>query len=179
MDVQQFNITKAAADSVNPAGVWADAPSLAASTVAMTNNSGHTVWVDVSSGTVTVIKVDGDTTGLTSGSFRLLPNQDIAITYSVAPTVGWTYDSVATAAPVGAWADAPSLAASTVDMVNTSGRDVNVFIVGAGTVSVVKIDGVTTGLVSTTAPVGWVRLRRGGVLNLTYSVAPTLHWIYA
>lgn len=81
--------------------------------------------------------------------------------------------------PTGVWAGAPSLAASTVDMVNTSGRPVNVFIVGAGTVSVVKIDGATTGLASTTAPVGWVRLRRGGKLNLTYSVAPTLHWIYA
>jgi hypothetical protein len=81
--------------------------------------------------------------------------------------------------PSGAWAGAPSLAASTVDMVNTSGHPVDVYIAGVGTVTVVKVDGAVTGLVSTTAPAGKVRLRRGGKLNITYSVAPTLHWIYA
>jgi hypothetical protein len=79
---------------------------------------------------------------------------------------------------VGVWAGAPSLAASTVDMVNTSGRPVVVYIAGAGTITVVKVDGAITGQVSTTAPAGSVRLRRGGVLNITYSVAPTLHWHY-
>lgn len=81
--------------------------------------------------------------------------------------------------PSGAWAGAPSLAASTVDMVNTSGYPVDVYIAGSGTVTVVKVDGATTGLVSTTSAAGKVHLRRGGVLNITYSVAPTLHWIYA
>lgn len=81
--------------------------------------------------------------------------------------------------PAGAWAGAPSLASSTVDMVNTSGWPVEVYIAGVGTITVVKVDGAVTGLVSTTAPAGHVTLRRGGVLNITYSVAPTLHWIYA
>ena len=81
--------------------------------------------------------------------------------------------------PAGLWADAPSLASSTVDMVNTSGWPVDVFIAGVGTCSVVKVDGATTGLVSTTAPAGHVTLKRGGVLNITYSVAPTLHWVYS
>lgn len=81
--------------------------------------------------------------------------------------------------PEGAWAGAPALASSTVDMVNTSGWPVDVFIAGVGTVTVVKVDGATTGLVSTTAPAGHVTLKRGGVLNITYSVAPTLHWIYS
>lgn len=76
--------------------------------------------------------------------------------------------------PSGAWSGAPSLAASTVDMTNTSGFPVMVY-VSAGTVTVVKVDGVTTGL---TTP-GSVRLRPGGTLNITYSVAPTLHWLYA
>lgn len=80
--------------------------------------------------------------------------------------------------PKGAWAGAPSLASSTVDMTNTSGYPVLVYIAGAGTITVVKVDGATTGLVSTTAPAGHVRLRRGGKLNITYSVAPTLHWVY-
>jgi hypothetical protein len=82
-------------------------------------------------------------------------------------------------APDGAWAGAPSLAASTVDMTNTSGHRIQVFIAGAGTITVVKVDGVTTGLVSTTAFCGMVVLKPGSVLNITYSVAPTLHWIYA
>lgn len=80
--------------------------------------------------------------------------------------------------PRGAWSGAPSLAASTVDMTNTSGRPVIVYLAGVGTITVVKVDGAVTGLVSTTAPAGHVRLRRGGVLNITYSVAPTLHWLY-
>lgn len=81
--------------------------------------------------------------------------------------------------PTGVWAGAPALAATTVDMTNTSGFPVDVYIVGSGTVTVVKVDGAVTGLSSTTAPVGKVTLRPGGKLNLTYSVAPTLHWLYA
>ena len=45
--------------------------------------------------------------------------------------------------PTGAWAGAPSLASSTVDMVNTSGWPVDVFIAGVGTSTVVKVDGAT------------------------------------
>ena len=72
-------------------GAWATAPALAASTVAMTNTSGRTVNVYVSSGTVTVIKVDDVTTGLTSGAFRLRPGSALKITYSVAPTLAWIF----------------------------------------------------------------------------------------
>lgn len=85
-----------------------------------------------------------------------------------------TLEAVAdTENPTGAWAGAPALAASTVDMVNTSGRHVTVYI-SAGTVTVVKINGITTGL---TTP-ATIRLRRGDKLNITYSVAPTLVWLY-
>jgi hypothetical protein len=173
MDVQQYNATKAAADSENPNGVWAGAPSLAASAVSMKNTSGYSTLVDVSGGTVTVISVNGNVSGLTSGSFRLAPGDKIAITYSVAPNVGWSFDSATTSAPHGAWAAAPSLAASTVNMFNTSGLPVSVH-VSAGTVTVIAIDGVTTGLTS-----GSFRLRRGGRIAITYSAAPTLGWVYA
>lgn len=173
MDVQQYNITKAAVDSSNPSGSWAGAPSLAASTVEMVNTSGYTVWVDVAGGTVTAVKVNGVTTGFTSGTFRLLAGDDFSITYSVAPTLGWTFDSPSGAVPTGAWSGAPSIAASTTAMFNTSGYPVTVH-VSAGTVTVIKVDGVTTGLTS-----GSFRLRRGSSLTITYSVAPTLAWIYA
>ncbi len=70
------------------------------------------------------------------------------------------------------WAGAPALAASTVDMKNTSGAPVTVYVSG-GTVTVIKVGGVTTGLTS-----GSFRLRRNALLNITYSVAPTLKWLF-
>lgn len=91
VDVQQWNTTKAAADAAAPDGAWAGAPALAASTVAMTNTTAYPVTVYVSSGTVTVVKVDDVTTGLTSGGFRLKPGSALKITYSVAPTLAWIY----------------------------------------------------------------------------------------
>jgi hypothetical protein len=173
MDVQEYTVTKAAADSEAPSGAWAHAPSLAASTVEMENTSGFPVWVDVVAGTVTVIKVEGETTGLTSGSFLLQDKQAIAVTYSVAPTLSWRYQAPNPWKPKGAWASAPSIATSTTAMPNTSGAPLVVYI-SAGTVTVVKVNGVTTGL---TTP-GSVRLGPGDTLAITYSVAPTLAWIY-
>ena len=174
MDVQQYNSTKAAADAENQTGSWSAAPSLAASTVAMENTSGLTVWVDVSGGTVTAIKADGNVTGLTAGSFRLAPNASIAITYSVAPTVGWSFDTPAAIMPVGAWSGAPSLAASRLFLCSTRLVSQLLFMFPAVTVTVIKVDGVTTGLTA-----GSFRLRRGSSINLTHSVDPTLAWVYA
>jgi hypothetical protein len=91
VDVAQLRITEAANEAAYPDGAWAGAPSLAASTVAMTNTSGRSVSVFVSSGTVTVVKVDDVTTGLTSGTFRLRPGSALKITYSVAPTLAWVF----------------------------------------------------------------------------------------
>jgi hypothetical protein len=175
VDVQQFNVTKNAADASAPSGVWAGAPSLAASTVEMENTSGFPVVVEVVGGTVTVVKVNGTTTGITAGSFRVRVGETLAITYSVAPTLTWTYDAPRSFRPAGTWAGAPALAASTVAMTNTSGYDVEVGI-SSGTVTVVKKNGVTLTAVTTPAS---VRLRPGHTLAITYSVAPTLQWIYA
>lgn len=172
-DVAQYNALVAAADELRPSGAWTGAPSLAASTVPMTNTSGRVVSVDVSGGTVTVIKVDDVTTGFTAGSFRLRPGQTIAITYSAAPTVAWYYEGSVVSSPSGVWSGAPALAATTVPMTNTSGFPVTAH-VSAGTVTVIKVDGVTTGLTS-----GSFRLKRGSTLSITYSGAPTLAWIYS
>lgn len=172
-DVAQYNALVAAAGSANPTGAWAGAPSLAATGVNMKNTSGRSLLVDISGGTVTAIKVNNVATGITAGTVRLAPGDKVSITYSAAPTVGWNYDAPATVIPAGAWSGAPSLAASTVPMVNTSGFPVNVHI-SAGTVTVIKVDGVTTGLTS-----GTFRLKRGSSLSITYSSAPTLAWVYA
>ena len=178
MDVQQYGATMDAVDAGNPSGAWAGAPVLAASTVSMKNSSGHVVWVDVVGGTVTVIKVDGVVTGLTGGSIRLRRESTLAITYSVAPTLGWFYENANQSNPSGVWAGAPSLAASTAGMTNNSGQAVRVGISG-GTFTVVKVNGVTlTGVTTAITPTAFVRLRRGDVLAITYSSAPTLQWLY-
>lgn len=59
-----------------------------ASTVAYTNASQGNQQITVGGGTVTVIAVNGVTTGLTSGSFVLNPADTITLTYSAAPTWG-------------------------------------------------------------------------------------------
>lgn len=94
MDVQQYNATMEAVDADNPVGVWADAPALAASTVAMTNTSGYPVVVGISAGTVTVVKKNDVTlTAVTTpAQVRLGRGHTIAITYSVAPTLQWMYE---------------------------------------------------------------------------------------
>ena len=92
VDVQQLRVTQDASDSQWPKGDWADKPAIPASTVAATNTSGHTMWVEIAAGTVTVVKVDGVTIGArTSGMFRVRAGSTIAITYSVAPTWQWFY----------------------------------------------------------------------------------------
>jgi len=88
---------------------------------------------------------------------------------------GETQAAVNAVRPTGQWAGAPALAASTVAMKNTSEWPVIVGISG-GTVTVVKKNGVT--LTAITSP-AQVFLHPGGTLAITYSVAPTLQWMYA
>lgn len=92
MDVQQLNTTLEAAAEANPTGLWAAAPALAATTVAMTNTSGHDVEVLITSGTVTAVKKNGVTMATATGAtVRLRPSHTLSITYSVAPTLQWSY----------------------------------------------------------------------------------------
>lgn len=77
------------------------------------------------------------------------------------------------AAPVGQVS--PAIPASTVAATNTYGADATVYII-AGTVSVIAVSGVTTGLTSSAAGVT-VRVPAGGTLALTYSVVPT-SWVW-
>lgn len=51
------------------------------------NTQSYGVNVTVTGGTVSVIAVNGQTTGATSGTFYLAPNSYITVTYSVAPTM--------------------------------------------------------------------------------------------
>jgi len=89
VDVQQLNATFDAVRAEMPTGDWPSKPAIPASTVAATNTSPWNMWVEVVAGTVTVVAVDGTTTGRVVGAFLLRPGSTIAMTYSVAPTWHW------------------------------------------------------------------------------------------
>lgn len=64
-------------------------PAVPASTVALTNPYGQDCWVYITGGTVTVIKINGVTTGLTSGTFMLEATQNISTTNTGSPSWVW------------------------------------------------------------------------------------------
>jgi hypothetical protein len=69
------------------------APLVPASGVSLINDPTHAFGFDctvyVTGGTVTNIAIDGMSTGLTSGTFKVRAGQGITIIYSVAPTWVW------------------------------------------------------------------------------------------
>lgn len=67
-------------------------PSVPATTVAQRNTFGVDCTVFVSGGTVSAIAINGVTTGLTSGAFRVPAGQSITLTYTVAPSWQWLGD---------------------------------------------------------------------------------------
>jgi hypothetical protein len=75
--------------------LFATAMALGATTVPVLNPNPVAQSVTITSGTVTVITVNGVVTGLTTGTFIIPPGGSIAVTYSVAPTF-----AVADIAPV-------------------------------------------------------------------------------
>jgi hypothetical protein len=90
VDVAQLQTTLAAAEAEKPVGDWSSKPAIPASTVAATNTSAWNMWVEVTGGTVTVVKVDDVTVGSrVAGGFIVRPGSTIKLTYSVAPTWQW------------------------------------------------------------------------------------------
>jgi len=90
MDPQQLGTLTGVVNSEITDGDWVDKPAIAASTVAVKNTSDRAMFVEVTGGTVTVVKVDGVTVGTrVAGMFYVRPNSTIALTYSVAPTWQW------------------------------------------------------------------------------------------
>jgi hypothetical protein len=74
----------------------------------------------------------------------------------------------------GDWAGKPAVPATTVTATNTSGQTMNVEITG-GTVTAVKVDGVTVGGRTS----GMFRVRNGSTIAWVGSAAPTWQWFYA
>lgn len=65
-------------------------PSVPATTVAAQNTNPYPVQVVITGGTLTVVAINGITVGTTAGTYYLSPGNQIAITYSSAPTWVWT-----------------------------------------------------------------------------------------
>ncbi len=65
-------------------------PSVPATTAAAQNPNPFPVQVVITGGTLTVVAINGITVGTTAGTYYLAPGNQIAITYSVAPTWVWT-----------------------------------------------------------------------------------------
>jgi len=90
VDVQQLRATQDAANDERVKGA-VTGPALPASTVPGTNTTGKDLICRISSGTVTVVAVDGVVlAGVTTGEwFFVHDGSTFAITYSVAPTLQW------------------------------------------------------------------------------------------
>lgn len=94
MDDQQLRTLNAYQNKLIPDGDWAAKPAVPATTVTATNTSGRVMWVEITGGTVTGVKVDGVTIGArTSGAFLVRPGSTIAWIGSAAPTWQWFYAS--------------------------------------------------------------------------------------
>lgn len=90
MDNEQLKVLEAINEGAVPTGDWTGKPAIPASTVAATNTSARGMFVEVTGGTVTAVKVDTVTVGArVSGLFYVRPGSTIALTYSVAPTWQW------------------------------------------------------------------------------------------
>jgi len=90
MDSEQLDTLEEFRNKHMADGDWIVKPAIAASTVEVTNTSKHAMFVEVTGGTVTVVKVDTVTVGArVSGLFYVRPGSTIALTYSVAPTWQW------------------------------------------------------------------------------------------
>lgn len=75
--------------------------------------------------------------------------------------------------PLGDWASKPAVAATTVPVTNTSPYAMDVVITG-GTVTAVKVDGVTIGALTS----GRFRVRSGSTIAWVGSGAPTWQWFF-
>jgi hypothetical protein len=80
---------------------------------------------------------------------------------------------VDTKKPTGDWTGKPAVPATTVPATNNSGHDMIVEITG-GTVTAVKVDGVTVG--SRTS--GAFHVRNGSTIAWVGTGAPTWQWFY-
>lgn len=76
---------------INPKGSLGAFP-LPGTGVSYTNITGFDATLHVTGGTVSAISIAGTSTGVVSGTFRLMAGQAIIVTYTVAPSITWFGD---------------------------------------------------------------------------------------
>jgi hypothetical protein len=142
------------------------ATSPAGTTNTQTNLTGQTALVSVSANGATMANywVNAVSVATSAAQFMMsVPaGQTCALQYTVA-------------VPVWYWSPyTPAVAASTVGVVNTTGKQLTVVFIG-GTITVITVNGLTTNITQNgSAPVA---LPPGGTIAVTYSVAPVWAWM--
>lgn len=92
MDDTQLKTLQDVQETKKPVGDWAGKPAVPATGVDAVNNSGYTMYVEITGGTVTAVKVDGVTVGgRINGVFRVRNGSKIQWVGTVAPTWQWFY----------------------------------------------------------------------------------------
>lgn len=90
MDPAQWKALQRHVNSMMGDGDWSGKPAVPATTVTAENTSDRPMFVEITGGTVTAVKVDGVTVGArTSGMFYVRPGSTIAWVGSGAPTWQW------------------------------------------------------------------------------------------
>jgi hypothetical protein len=93
MDDEELRTDELVVDSELDRGDWINKPAVPATTVTVKNMTGRPMWVEVTGGTVTAVKVDGVTVGTrVAGMFRVRPLSTIAWVGSAAPTWQWFFE---------------------------------------------------------------------------------------
>lgn len=104
----------------------ATTPAMPASTVNVTNPLTQSVFVTITGGTISSVKVNGVQVGTGAGTYTVPAGQTISITYTVAPTWSWTttavYNNFRFFGEVSAWPP----------QWDTTGSDIYVSIVASG-----------------------------------------------
>jgi len=151
------------------------ATSPAGLTNTVTNTTGNTALVSVGANGATMANywVNAVSVATTATAFMMTvpPGGTCALQYTVATPV-WLWSAIT-----------PALPASTVGIQNTTGRNLSVAFLGAGAVSAVTINGLTTGITQApamqpaAATTGGVPLPAGATIAVTYTGTVAWAWL--
>jgi len=158
-------IIQPAVPATSPAGL----------TNTVTNTTGNTALVSVGANGATMANywVNAVSVATTATAFMMTvpPGGTCALQYTVAVPV-WLWSAIT-----------PALPASTVGIQNTTGRNLSVAFLGAGAVSAVTINGLTTGITQApgmqpaAASTGGVPLPAGATIAVTYTGTVAWAWL--
>jgi len=158
-------LSQPAVPATSPAGL----------TNTITNSTGNTAFVSVGANGSTMANywVSAVSVATTATAFMMSvpPGGTCALQYTVA-------------VPVWFWSECtPALAASTVPVANTTGRDIDVVFVGGGAVSAITINGLTTnitqapGMQPAVAYTQGIPLPAGATIAVTYTGTVAWAWL--